>query len=68
MRFVFGWQGIAAVGFVGIAIGLHLALSDLVFDGLHRLRRSRPDVRAVKKIARQPSASRMPIEHPDEAA
>jgi len=68
MRFLFGWQGIAVVGFVGIAIGLHLAFSDLVFDGLHRLRRNRPAVRAVKGIARQPSASRMPIEHPDEAA
>jgi len=68
MRFVFGWQGIAAVGFVGIAIGLHLALSDLVFDRLHRSRGNRPAVPAVKGIARRPSASRMPIEHPDEAA
>ena len=45
MRFLFGWQGITLVGLVGMAIGLHLVFSDLVLDGLHRLRRDRPPVR-----------------------
>jgi hypothetical protein len=41
MRFLFGWQGMAVVGFIGIAFGLHLAFTDLVLDGIHYLRRNR---------------------------
>jgi len=68
MRFLFGWQGIVVVGFAGIAIGLHLVLTDFLLDGLHRLRRDRPAPRTATGVAHQPSASRMPNEHPDEAA
>ena len=57
MRFLFGWQGLAVVGFIGIAFGLHLAFTDLVLDGIHHLRRNRPDVARAAPPANAPVAS-----------
>lgn len=49
MRFLFGWQGMAVVGFIGIAVGLHLAFTDLVLDGIHHLRRNRLHVGTARR-------------------
>jgi hypothetical protein len=67
MRFLFGWQGIAVVGFIGIAVGLHLVFTDLLLDGLGHLRRSRLQVRTA---ARAPNEQVVPELHdqPDDAA
>ena len=67
MRFLFGWQGIAVVGFIGIAVGLHLVFTDLLLDGLGHLRRSRLHVGTA---ARAPNDPVVPEVHdqPDDAA
>ena len=67
MRFLFGWQGIAVVGFIGIAVGLHLVLTDLLLDGLGHLRRSRLNAGTA---ARAPNEAVAPELHarPDDAA
>jgi hypothetical protein len=49
MRFLFGWQGMAVVGFIGIAVGLHLVFTDLLLDGFHHLRRNRPHVQTARR-------------------
>jgi hypothetical protein len=54
MRFLFGWQGMAAVGFIGIAVGLHLAFTDLLLDGLHHLRRNRLPVESTTRAVNEP--------------
>lgn len=65
MRFLFGWQGMAVVGFIGIAVGLHLAFTDLLLDGLHHLRRNRLHVGSA--TGREPVAREID-DQPNDAA
>jgi hypothetical protein len=67
MRFLFGWQGMAVVGFIGIAVGLHLAFTDLLLDGLHHIRRNRLHVGSAAGQAHEPVAPQI-HDQPDDAA
>ena len=67
MRFLFGWQGMAVVGFIEIAVGLHLAFTDLLLDGLHHLRRNRLDVGSTAQALNEPVARGI-HDQPDDAA
>ena len=67
MRFLFGWQGIAVVGFIGIAVGLHLVFTDLLLDGLGHLRRSRLHAETAGRAPNLPVASELRA-RPDDAA
>jgi hypothetical protein len=67
MRFLFGWQGMAVVGLIGIAVGLHLAFTDLLLDGLHHLRRNRLPVRSATQGANGPVGPEV-HDLPDDAA
>jgi hypothetical protein len=67
MRFLFGWQGMAVVGFIGIAVGLHLAFTDLLLDRLHNLRRNRLHVGGGTRAPNAPVASEVD-DQPHDAA
>jgi len=67
MRFLFGWQGIAVVGFIGIAVGLHLVFTDLLLDGLGNLRRSRLHARTAARAPNEPVAHELRA-RPNDAA
>ena len=67
MRFLFGWQGIAAVGFIGIAVGLHLVFTDLLLGGLGHLRRGRLHVGTAARAPNEPGAPELHAQ-PDDAA
>ena len=67
MRFLFGWQGIAVVGFIGIAVGLHLVFTDLLLDGLGHLRRSRLHASTAARAPNEPLAPELHA-RPDDAA
>jgi hypothetical protein len=44
------------VGFIGIAVGLHLVFTDLLLDGLGHLRRSRLHVGTAARAPNEPVA------------
>jgi hypothetical protein len=67
MRFLFGWQGIAVVGFIGIAVGLHLVFTDLLLGGLGHLRRSRLHVGTAARAPNPPVTCEL-HDQPDDAA
>jgi len=67
MRFLFGWQGMAVVGFIGIAVGLHLVFTDLLLDGFHHVRRNRLHVGGATRAENAPVASEV-HDQPDDAA
>ena len=64
MRFLFGWQGIAMVGFIGIAVGLHLVFTDLLLGGLGHLRRNRLHVGTAARGAGRASRSQDSVPDP----
>ena len=67
MRFLFGWQGIAVVGFIGIAVGLHLVFTDLLLGGLGHLRRSRLHAETAARAQNVPVTCEL-HDQPDDAA